>query len=212
VAETLRAGRSCTIGPPRWLAQVLLLGTENRPHRVAACHRASCQGADRAFHRLCVGWLGRDNGASLVFLRSHGAAHPSENAMKESIVHRVQITRHVTTYGSVHYTYGQHDSTEAAEPGVLHFFLLYTVEFLQPGPCGPAHQPVEDIGWQQAHGSLPWYCGSVNKDALAPCMYTRRGRWSWCGLARCSQWWCMGYVCIILFRSGADLASTGCSA
>ena len=44
--------------------------------------------------------------------------------MKESIVHRVQITRHVTTYGSVHYTYGQRDSAEAAEPGVLHLLFL----------------------------------------------------------------------------------------
>ena len=98
--------------------------TENRPHRVAACHRASCQGAERAFHRFCVGWLGRDNGASLVFLRSHGAAHPSESVMSVTIVHRVPITRHVTTYGSVHYTYGQRDSAEAAEPGVLHLFFV----------------------------------------------------------------------------------------
>jgi len=138
VAEALRAGRSCTIGPSQWLAEVLLLGTENRPHRVAACHRASCQGAERAFHRLCVGWLGRDNGASLVFLRSHGAAHPSENAMKESIVHRVQITRHVTTDGSVHYTYGQRDSAEAAEPGVLHLFFCCTVW----NPCS-----LDPVGW-----------------------------------------------------------------
>ena len=126
MAETLWAGRSCTIGPSQWLAQVLLLGTENRPHRVAACHRASGQGAERAFHRLCVGWLGRDHGASLVFLLSPGAAHPIENAMEESIVHRVHITRHVTACGSVHYTYGQHDSTEAAEPGVLHLFFCCT--------------------------------------------------------------------------------------
>ena len=44
--------------------------------------------------------------------------------MKVSIVHRVQITRHVTTYGSVHYTDGQRDSAEAAEPGVLHLFFV----------------------------------------------------------------------------------------
>ena len=94
---------------------------------------------------------------------------------KRSMVHRVHMLPQAfnrTVQGSAHDAHGEAHGVDIAVQSVCVLraacYLLYSAEFLHPGPCGPAHQLVQDIGWQQAHDSLPKCCGSADKYAPAP--------------------------------------------